>query len=87
MLEEYPEMAPHDEARYDMCKELGCSCWKKPTCNCAAEDHNEQDDDYTDEDKDGCDHYDDEYEDQYGYDDYNNDDAHDGDQLVLILLI
>ena len=69
-----PEMGPHDERRCDMCKQLGHSCWKKPTYSYPVE--NDQDEDEDDQ------YYDDEYGDPYdddGAHDDDYDDAHDDD--------
>ena len=74
-------IGPHDEARCDMCKELGCSCWKSAQHGDDDKDYTESDEECTDEDDydSGGGHgqyYDDEYGDNYEYeygydDDYN----------------
>ena len=66
-----PEMGPHDERRCDMCRQLGHSCWKKPTYSCAADDQDEDDEYGNPYDDDGT--HDDDY-DPYDYNDTHNDD-------------
>ena len=71
---------PHDEARCDMCKQLGRSCWKKYTKATESDDYDQDEDDpgsYDDDCTDEVDQYYDEYEDEYGYDRYQDSDYDD----------
>ena len=74
---------PHDQARCDMCKQLGRSCWKKVKPRNEYPEEDDGDSYYPSEDEydqygyDERDHYsDEEYDDNYGYG-YHNDDDYD----------